>query len=107
MSRTIKNQRELIMMPGQQKIMETVGEQIRLARLRRKLPSELVAERANISRQTLWKIEKGNSSVCMGMYLKVLAALGLEKDLLLLAKDDTLGRLLQDAELESRRPGRR
>jgi len=94
-------------MPGQQKIMETVGEQIRLARLRRKLSSELVAERANISRQTLWKIEKGNPSVCMGMYLKVLAALGLEKDLLLLAKDDTLGRLLQDAELESRRPGRR
>ena len=74
-----------------------MGEQIRLARLRRHLPSELVAERANLSRATVTAIEKGSPSVAMGSYAAVLHALnGLDKDLLLLAKDDELGRKLQD-----------
>ncbi len=67
--------------------------------MRRELSSEQVAERAGISRNTLTKIERGEEGVVMGYYFRVLAILGLEKDLLLVAKDDELGRALQDAKL--------
>ncbi len=81
-----------------------MGEQIRLARLRRHLPAELVAERAGVSRQTVTAIEKGSASVAMGAYAAVLHALGgLEQDLLLIAKDDELGRKLQDLDLPQRK----
>lgn len=86
-------------LPTAQKIITQLGEDIKLARLRRKLSAEQVAERANISRSTLWQIEKGTPSVAMGAYLQVLFVLGLEKNMLNLASDDTLGRKLQDAEL--------
>jgi transcriptional regulator with XRE-family HTH domain len=76
-----------------------MGEQIKLARLRRELPVTLVAERAGISRATLWAIEKGSPSVSMGAYVQVLLAIGLVDDLLLIAKDDVLGRTLQDMKL--------
>ncbi len=93
------------LMPKTEKILCTMGEQIKLARLRRNLTIQLVAERAGISRATVWKIEKGDPSVAMGMYAVVLMALnGLDKDLLLIAKDDELGRTLQDLNLK---PGRR
>lgn len=82
--------------------MDQVGEQIRLARLRRKLSADQLAERAGMSRRTIYSIEKGAASVSIGYYLNVLKVLGLEKDLLLLAKDDDLGRKLQDAGLETR-----
>lgn len=75
------------------------GENIKLARLRRKLSTEQVAERANIARTTLWAIEKGSPNVALGSYVQVLFVLGLEKDLLKLAGDDPLGRKLQDAKL--------
>lgn len=78
-------------------ILSTMGEQIKLARLRRRLSTALVAERAGISRATLWKVEKGDPSVAMGIYAAVLHALtNLDEDLLLVAKDDELGRQLQD-----------
>ena len=81
-----------------------MGEQIKYARLRRKLSVELVAERAGISRTTLWNIEKGASSVAIGAYAAVLHALNdMDKDLLLIAKDDELGRKLQDLELPIRK----
>lgn len=81
-------------------ILATMGEQIKLARLRRRLSAELVAERAGISRATLWKVEKGDPSVAMGTYAAVLHALNhLDEDLLLVAKDDELGRQLQDLNL--------
>jgi transcriptional regulator with XRE-family HTH domain len=76
-----------------------MGVQIKLARLRRELPVTLVAERAGISRATLWAIEKGSPSVSMGAYVQVLLAIGLVDDLLLIAKDDVLGRTLQDMKL--------
>ena len=73
-----------------------MGENIKLARLRRKFSAEQVAERANISRPTLSAIEKGMPTVSIGYYLLVLQVLGLENDFLFLAKDDILGRKLQD-----------
>ena len=86
--------------PQTTKILETMGEQIKLARLRRRLATTLVAERAGISRATLWKVEKGDPSVAMGIYAAVLHALTyLDKDLLLVAKDDEMGRQLQDLNL--------
>ncbi len=85
------------------KVLPVVGENIKLARLRRRLSSALVAERAGISRSTLWQIEKGNASVAFGAYYLVLFVLGLEQDLLAIAKDDVLGRKLQDAGLITRR----
>ena len=81
-----------------------MGEKIKYARLRRKLSVELVAERAGISRTTLWNIEKGASSVAIGAYAAVLHALNdMDKDLLLIAKDDELGRKLQDLYLPVRK----
>ena len=77
--------------------MATMGEQIKLARLRRSLSAELVAERAGISRASLWKVEKGEPSVAIGIYAAVLHALNhLDRDFLLVAKDDEMGRQLQD-----------
>jgi transcriptional regulator with XRE-family HTH domain len=97
-----------VLLPKHKKILEEFGENIRLARLRRKLSSEQVAERSNISRPTLTAIEKGSASVSIGVYFQVLMVLRLEKDILLLAKDDELGRKLQDANLtiKSRAPKR-
>jgi DNA-binding XRE family transcriptional regulator len=93
-----------IIMPKTREILELMGEQIKLARLRRKLSSQLVAERAGISRQTLNAIEKGSSTVSIGSYAVVLHALNnLDKDLLLIAKDDELGRELQDLNLPTRK----
>lgn len=95
--------RKPLYLPKMLRLMETLGGQIRLARLRRGYSLELIAERAGVSRQTVWKVEKGNPSVAMGIYAKVLHAIGLEQDLLLVARDDELGRLLQDMELDKRR----
>jgi transcriptional regulator with XRE-family HTH domain len=91
-----------ILFPKLQRILSEMGENIKLARLRRKLSSEQVAERAGIGRSTLVKIEQGHPGVGIGNYLNVLRVLGLEQDFLLLAKDDELGRKLQDAQLITR-----
>lgn len=88
-----------IILPSLQRIAKELGENIRLARLRRKFSSALVAERAGIARNTLIAIEQGNTSVSFGAVLNVLFCLGLEKDLRLIARDDELGRKLQDAGL--------
>ena len=95
-------------MPDTQKILETMGEQIKKARLRRNLSTELVAERAGISRATLWAVEKGTPTVSMGTYAAVLHALGgMDKDLELIAKDDEFGRKLQDLKLPTRKRAKR
>ncbi|MEX0812730.1 MAG: helix-turn-helix transcriptional regulator [Chitinophagales bacterium] len=92
-----------ILLPKTQRILTELGENIKLARLRRRLSSAQVAERAGMGRSTLVKIEKGNRGVSIGYYLSVLKVLGLEKDFLLLAKDDELGRKLQDIDLITRK----
>lgn len=97
-------------LPATEEVLKTMGEQIKLARLRRSLTAALVAERAGISRATLWKVESGNPAVAMGIYAAVLHALNnLDRDLLLVAKEDEFGRQLQDLNLITRKraPGRR
>jgi transcriptional regulator with XRE-family HTH domain len=89
----------MILLPSHQRILDQLGEEIKLARLRRKLNTKQVAERAGISRSTLWQIEKGMPSVAIGSYLQVLFVFGLEKNFLNIANDDVLGRKLQDAEI--------
>ena len=88
-----------ILFPRLQKILDQLGENIKLARKRRKLTTIQVAERAGIDRTTLYHIEKGNPSVSMGAYFNVLRVLGLQEDFLKLASDDEFGRKLQDLEL--------
>lgn len=85
-----------MLFPKHQKVLEQLGENIKLARKRRKLTALQVAERANISRNTLYLLEKGNSRVSIGALFNVLRVLGLHEDFLKLAADDELGRKLQD-----------
>ncbi len=88
-----------ILFPKRKRILEEVGANIKMARLRRKFSAQIIAERAGVSRATLWQVESGSPTVAMGTYLNVMAALGLDGDFLSLAKDDVLGRKLQDLKL--------
>ncbi len=96
--------KSVVIMPQTMAILSQMGEQIKYARLRRKLSVELVAERAGISRATLWSVEKGSPSVAIGIYAAVLHALNsMDSDLLYIAKDDELGRKLQDLSINVRK----
>ncbi len=88
--------------PSVQRLMTQVGENIRLARLRRRISAQMLAERAGMTRNTLRAIERGSPNVTFGAYANVLKCLGLVDDLSLLAKDDILGRKLQDIDLPTR-----
>ena len=83
--------------------MQIVGEQIRLARLRRNLSIAQVAERATCAPLTVSRIEKGVPTVTIGIYLRVLYALQMDDDILLLAKEDVMGKALQDLSLKKRK----
>jgi transcriptional regulator with XRE-family HTH domain len=89
--------------PVSAKEMEAFGQRLRDARLRRRFSMETVCARANLSRPTLYKIENGDPSVAIGFYIQVLRVLGLLEDLSLIAKEDELGRRLQDESLPQRR----
>lgn len=80
-----------------------VGEQIRLARLRRNLSMAEIAERATCSELTVMRVEKGLPTVAMGIYLRILFAMDLDESVLFLAKDDEVGRSLQDLQLKERK----
>lgn len=84
-------------LPKNLKILKELGENIKLARLRRKISSEQMAERTGTSRKTIYNIEQGSPTVSIGSYLQVLFVVGLEKDLLKVAGEDILGKKLQDA----------
>lgn len=89
------------LLPKHRRLMDRLGENLKLARLRRRLSAEQVAQRAGISRATLHKIEKGDPAVAMGSYFVVLNVLGLEKEIERLAADDEFGRRLQDLGLKT------
>lgn len=90
---------KLVLLPKVKLSLTVLGENIKLARLRRKYSTEQVAERSNISRYTVWQIEKGSPAVSIGAYLQVLFVLGLDGDIATVAANDPLGRKLQDAGL--------
>jgi transcriptional regulator with XRE-family HTH domain len=87
--------------PSVDHVLRGLGENIRLARLRRKIPATMLAERAGMTRNTLRAIERGEGGVTVGAYASVLFCLGLENDLQRVAQDDQLGRKLQDAGLST------
>jgi transcriptional regulator with XRE-family HTH domain len=93
------NTKKQILFPRHQKILEQLGENVKLARKRRGLTTIQVSERAGIHRATLYQIEKGNPRVALGAYFNVFRVLGLQEDFLKLAADDELGRKLQDLKL--------
>ena len=88
--------------PSSKRQLQALGERLRMARLRRTFSAETVCARADISRPTLTKIEKGDASVTMGSYLQVLRVLEMEQDLMTVAADDVVGRRLQDAGMARR-----
>lgn len=90
------------LLPRVRRILEGVGQNIRRARLRRAYAAETVSQRAAISRSTLVRVERGDAAVALGIYARVLQAVGLERDLEQIALDDVLGRKLQDARLGER-----
>ena len=93
------NSKRQLVFPKHLKILQSVGENIKLARKRRRLTSIQVSERAAIDRTTLYQIEKGTPSVSMGAYFNVMRVLGLQDDFLKLASDDKQGRTIQDLDL--------
>lgn len=90
------------LLPRVARLLSELGENLRLARLRRAYSAETVAQRAGITRKTLYRVERGDPAVALGIYARVLQALGLESDLEGIAADDVLGRKLQDAKLQPR-----
>jgi transcriptional regulator with XRE-family HTH domain len=95
----VMTQASHLLMPRVRRLLAGFGNQLKLARLRRRYSTEVVAQRAGITRPTLSKIEQGDPSVSLGAYVRVMQALRLEGDIAKLAADDVLGRKLQDAEI--------
>ncbi|MCC8115264.1 MAG: helix-turn-helix domain-containing protein [Bacteroidales bacterium] len=93
-------------LPLEEKL-KNLGQRIRLARLRRKLPMEILAQRASCSPVTLGKIENGDPTVSMGAYARVLFGMRLEKELDRLIETDLLGQHLTDAALINTRAPKR
>ncbi|HNW12969.1 MAG TPA: helix-turn-helix transcriptional regulator, partial [Candidatus Rifleibacterium sp.] len=90
------SKKHILIYPSSVKELEALGQRLKDARLRRRFSMETVCSRADISRPTLYKVENGDPSVAMGIYVQVLRVLGLTADLGLLAREDELGRRLQD-----------
>jgi len=93
------NSRKAIILPKYEKVFQEIGENIKLARKRRKLTTNQVSERAGIHRATLYRIEKGDPSVAMGLYFNVFKVMNMQDDFGKLAADDKFGRKLQDLDL--------
>jgi len=94
--------RSAVVFPKNQKVLAQLGENIKLARMRRNYTQLLISERTGLSRLTIRKIEAGDSKVSLGHYVSVLSVLGLVEDLAKVASDDELGRKLQDIKLMSK-----
>ncbi len=93
--------------PRLQRRAADLGARLRLARLRRRIPLAEMATRVGTSRVTLGRLERGDPSVGLAVLLRTLSVLGLEEDLETLARDDEIGKRLQDVALPQRpRPPR-
>lgn len=94
------SKKSLEISPETEEILAKMGEQIKLARLRRRIPAEMLAYKAGISRTTLWSVEKGSPSVAIGIYAAVLHVMdNMDQDFLNVAKDDEMGRRFQNKNL--------
>ncbi len=99
-----KTQLDLMMPIPVRRALRKLGQDIRDARLRRRIPTAVMAERASISRTTLNKIEKGDNGVSLGNYANVLFVLGMAERLGELAdiKTDSVGLELEEERLPQR-----
>lgn len=95
--------KRIVMYPASMKEMDALGQRLKDTRLRRRFSMETVCSRADISRPTLYKVEKGDPTVAVGIYINVLRVLGLVEDLGMIAKEDAIGRRLQDEALPHRK----
>jgi transcriptional regulator with XRE-family HTH domain len=95
--------RSFVPMPSVGRALTELGLNIRLARQRRQLSAQLVAERSGLSRPTLRAVERGDPRVTLGAVATVLNTLGLADDLAVVARNDELGRKLEDAKLLTKR----
>ncbi len=95
--------KRIVMYPASMKEMDALGQRLKDARLRRRFSMETVCARADISRPTLYKVEKGDPTVAIGIYVNVLRVLGLVADLGVIAKEDAIGRRIQDDALPYRK----
>lgn len=87
-----------------------LGSDIKAARLRRRITTTLMAERAFVSRSTLQKVEKGDPGVSLGVYATVLFVLGMSARIADLAdvSVDSMGLQLEENRLPQRvRVGKR
>jgi len=99
----VMSKKNVVIFPSSARELQALGQRLRDARLRRRFSMVTVCARPDISRPNLYKVEKGDPSVAMGIYVQVLRVLGLVADLALVAKEDELGRRLQDEELPRRK----
>ena len=99
----MNNKRTTTIYPSSARELKELGQRLKDARLRRRFSMETVCARADISRPTLYKVENGDPSVSIGIYVQVLRVLGLTGDIALIAKEDALGRRLQDEALPQRK----
>lgn len=91
------------LLPRLRRELTGLGERLRQARLRRAYTIENIAQRVGVTRKTLGRVEQGDPAVSLGVYARVLQALGLDTDIEQIARDDELGRRLQDAGLKQPR----
>ena len=78
------------LLPRLARLIADLGDNIKKARLRRSYSAETVAQRAGIARKTLYRVERGDPAVALGIYARVLQALRLENDLASVGSDDAL-----------------
>ena len=91
--------RQNVIYPKAAQALKALGENLRLARKRRKITARMMSERANLSLMTLRSLERGEPHVSMANYMSVIACLGFQDDIAAVAANDKLGRDLQDAAL--------
>ena len=103
-SRMKENKLSMSLSMPVRRALQKLGRDIRDARLRRRIATAIMAQRASISRTTLNKIEKGDPGVSLGNYAAVMFVLGLSDRLATLAdvRSDTVGLELDEENLPQR-----